>query len=234
VSTGGFKFSDAHKRKPIFQQHFDCANHDARLGCGWPLQQVHDAESWLKRAVHLWTGVDEFIRGHQKKFGRCATVPWRRHGSAAHTLVQILGSVFRSSIPPSSVHALSPTDAARRLFAHLPAKLVGLLRAALAGHNTSRGLPGSDRFTAADGYHSRWSQQVRHFVTSASPAEFARKLVEKLKSYPLERGLAGEALSDMLQVWKLLFAAFVYEMFYACRIITFLHHALCSSIQEFH
>jgi hypothetical protein len=127
--------------KPAYESHPSCAQHDARLGCGWPLQTFPVA--WHDAAAAVLTQYDDLCASekareaqNRRQFGGpCSPLNYNHNkkGETLNTLVQCLKACVTSGVAqPCRCCAPGSDDVAacahRRPHIPIAPRQVGLLR----------------------------------------------------------------------------------------------------------
>lgn len=180
--------------------HPDCPCHDAKLGCGWPLQQFSspgwraDAEAALREYEGLLAALPRSSRRvwnsrtHNYEVEEYVVELNSQHtedGTSLHTLVTCLEACVASGAGAEC--KCEDRACGHRRPKDLHKKFVGRLRDTLAGWNSTRGLPGSPTFEL---YLAPIKDAIVAAQNAVPATDFVPALDARLKGCVQERGLA--------------------------------------------
>jgi hypothetical protein len=166
-TDGGQRLVPAPGIKPVYETHPTCAQHDARLGCGWPLQTFpvgwHDAAAAaLAMYDDLCASEKARLARNRREFGGpCLPLngSHTKQGETLHTLVQSLKACVTSGAAQPCRHCAPGTDVSTCTHARpripITPRQVGLLRRLFA-------LPRMQK-KFSHSYHARYVLNVVHY-----------------------------------------------------------------------
>ena len=156
---------------PIFVTYPECPRHTATAGCGWPLQRF-DSPGWARDARVLYDQLQALkAAGWNNEYGR--------RGTTLHALVTCLEACIAAHCGDCAEGCDGGAGSASSgmMIPGLDGRIVSCVRAALAGWNTTRGLPGSDTFAAYAHRIYRAGQTIGNVGTATAAAVAALDVI---------------------------------------------------------